>query len=163
MRSRIYPAVFVCTLLLLAACAPQEEESAVIQASTGETAPQAERIVIGDPSSGKPFSQAIQIGDTLYISGNLPIDPETNEHIKDSVEAETDQIMKNIKRMVEMAGFEMADVVKATVYLVDLNDYAAVNSVYVNYFPEDPPARACIGVKDILFGFRLEIDAIAQR
>ena len=120
------------------------------------------REVIGGPSSGRPYSPAVRIGDTLYVSGQIAIDPEGNE-VRDSVEAETEQVLNNIKRWVEEAGFEMSDVVRATVFLSDINDYDAMNSAYIRFFPENPPARACVAVREIVRGFRVEISCIAQR
>ncbi|HUX07020.1 MAG TPA: RidA family protein [Acidobacteriota bacterium] len=120
------------------------------------------REIIGGPSSGTPFSGAVKVGNTLYVSGQIAIDAEGNE-VRDSIEAETAQALENIKRLVEAAGFEMSDVVKATVYLADMADYDAMNQVYIGYFPENPPARACVAVSALARGFKLEISAIAVK
>ena len=122
----------------------------------------ADREIIGGPTSGRPYSPAVKIGNTVYVSGQIAIDINGNE-VRDSVEAETEQVLKNIERWLGEAGFEMSDVVRATVFLTDINDYDAMNSVYVRFFPENPPARACVAVKELVRGFRIEISAIAQK
>ena len=93
----------------------------------------------------------------------MAIDPETGTEVRESIEAETERVMLNIERLVRMAGFEMSDVTRATVYLSDIDDYAAMNAVYSRFFPTDPPARACVAVDSLVRGFRLEISCIAQR
>lgn len=136
-----------------------------------------ERSVIGGPSSGKPYSPAILTtrytlngnnernvtGQTLYVSGQVAINPETGEEVRDDVAAETRQVLENIKRWVEEAGFEMSDGVKATVFLADIADYAAMNEVYVEFFPDSPPARECVAVKEIVRGFRVEISLTVEK
>ena len=136
-----------------------------------------ERSVIGGPSSGKPYSPAIlttrytlgENGDrhiisrTLYVSGQIAIDPDTGAEVRDDVAAETRQVLENIRRRVEEADFEMADGVKCTVFLADIADYAAMNEVYVEFFPENPPARECVAVKEIVRGYRVEISLTAEK
>jgi 2-iminobutanoate/2-iminopropanoate deaminase len=139
-----------------------EEKSASEAAKREPVAQAIEREIIGGQSSGRPFSPAVRAGRTLYVSGQIAVDPEGNE-IRDSIEAETAQVLENIKRLVREAGFEMTDVVKVTVYLADMADYDAMNNVYLTYFPENPPARACVTVKALARGFRLEISCIAQK
>ncbi len=140
------------------------EESETSQAESDMTPAQAEpvagREVVGGSSSGRPFSPAVKVGNTLYVSGQIANDPDGNE-VRDSIEAETAQVLDNIKRLVEEAGFEMTDVVRATVFLADMADYDAMNQVYVSYFPENPPARACVAVKALARDFRIEISCIA--
>ena len=125
--------------------------------------PEALREVIGEAAPGLPFSPAVRVGDTLSVSGQMAIDPETGIEVRESIEAETERVMLNIERLVRMAGFEMSDVTRATVYLSDIDDYAAMNAVYSRFFPTDPPARACVAVDSLVRGFRLEISCIAQR
>lgn len=149
--------VLMISALLAFAFGRQENQS------TDATAQAIDREVIAGPSSGRPYSQAIRFGDTLYVSGQIAIDPHTGEGVRSSVEAETDQVMKNIKQYVELAGFEMKDVVKVTVFLANMEDYSAMNSAYIPFFPEDPPARECVAVKEIVRGYRVEISCIAQR
>lgn len=118
---------------------------------------------IGVVQEGRPFSPAVRIGDTLYVSGQIAVDPETGDAVRDDIKAETEQVLKNIKRLVEEAGFEMGDVVRATVFLTDISDYGPMNEVYAKFFPENPPARACVAVKELVSDFRVEISCIAQR
>ena len=136
-----------------------------------------ERSVIGGPISGKPYSPAIlttrflsdengnrqAIGQTLYVSGQIAIDPKTGTEVRDDVAAETRQVLTNIKKWVEEAGFSLSDGVKCTVFLADMADYAAMNEAYVEFFPENPPARECVAVKEIVRGFRVEISLVAER
>lgn len=136
-----------------------------------------ERVVIGGPTTGRPYSPAIRttvyrmVGDgsrvpvstTLQVSGQIAINPDTRAEVRESITAETQQVLDNIKHWVESAGFSMTDVVKCTVYLADIGDYDAMNAVYVTYFPVDPPARECVAVKEIVRGFRVEISCTAQR
>ena len=142
--------------------AERAESQPSIEAAPAQEPVAAVREVIGGPTSGMPYSPAIKIGNTVYVSGQIAIDINGNE-VRDSVEAETEQVLKNIERWLGEAGFEMGDVVRATVFLADINDYDAMNLVYVRFFPEDPPARACVAVKEIVRGFRVEISAIAQK
>ena len=125
--------------------------------------PRAAREVIGEPAPRLPYSPAVRVGDTLYVSGQIAVDPETGTEARESVEAETELVMLNIERLVRAAGFAMADVTRATVFLSDIDDYAAMNAVYSRFFPASPPARACVAVDGIVRGFRVEISCIAQR
>ena len=97
----------------------------------------------------------------LFISGQLGLDPETMEMATGGVAAEADRAMKNLRAILEEAGGDFAAIVKATIYLADINDFAAVNEVYASYFPSDPPARAAFAVADLPKGARVEIEAIA--
>jgi 2-iminobutanoate/2-iminopropanoate deaminase len=97
----------------------------------------------------------------LFISGQLGLDPETMEMAPGGVAAEADRAMKNLGAILEEAGGDFGAIVKATIYLADINDFAAVNEVYASYFPSDPPARAAFAVADLPKGARVEIEAIA--
>jgi len=135
----------------------EQEQSA----GAGQERPD-EREFIGATVEGRPYSPAVRIGDTLYVSGQVAIDADGNQ-VHGDVAEQTELVMENIKRLVEQAGFEMSDVVRATVFLVDIDDYAAMNEVYARYFPAAPPARACVAVRELVFGFLVEISCIAQR
>jgi 2-iminobutanoate/2-iminopropanoate deaminase len=154
--------LFVYILLNKTPEAKPDAEPAASQMTAAQTQPPAERTIINGPSSGRPFSPAIRVGGTLYVSGQLAIGPEGNE-VRDSFEAEVTQVLENIKRLVTEAGFEMNDVVKVTVYLADMADFDAMNKIYLTYFPENPPARECVAVKALARGFRIEIGCIAQK
>ncbi len=166
MNSRVLLIVLFAALVLLPACGQQAPEGDGEQAVVQESPPAADgavRQAIGAVAPGRPYTPAVRIGDTLYVSGQVAINPETGEEVHGSVEEETEQVMRNIERLVTEAGFEMPDVVRATVFLVDIDDYAAMNGVYGRYLPENPPARACVAVKEIVLGFKVEISCVAQR
>lgn len=107
-----------------------------------------------------PFNQGIVAGNLLFTSGQLPMHPATGE-VPDGVEAQTIQVMENLKAIIEAAGCGMENVVKTTVYLQNLDDFAVVNGIYSRYFPEKPPARACVEVSKMAKCALVEIDAIA--
>ena len=109
-----------------------------------------------------PFSAARQAGNTLYVSGQIPRTAEGAD-VRVSVDAETRQVMDNLSRVLEEHGYTFSDVVKATVYLKDVEDYHEMNAAYASYFDDEFPARACIGGAQIVFGFRVEISVIAHR
>ena len=112
------------------------------------------------PAGGPPYSPARQAGPTLYISGQVARTP-TGQEVRGSIEAETRQVMENLGRILKEHGYGFEDVVNATVYLADINDYAAMNKVYAEFFPNGFPARACVGGASLVFGFKVEISAIA--
>ncbi len=115
------------------------------------------------PAALGPYSQAIKVGDTLYCSGQIPIDPATGQLVSDSVEAETRQVMENLKAVVTEAGFAMSDVVRCTVYMTDMEDYAKINEVYGQYFTETPPARVAVQVANLPKYVNVEISCIAVK
>jgi len=112
------------------------------------------------PAAIGPYSQATMHNQTLYVSGQLPIDPTTGEMVAGDIAQETHQVMKNIAAIVEAAGGNMENVLKATVLLTDLANFAAMNEVYGSYFPQNPPARICYQVVALPKGARVEVDAI---
>jgi reactive intermediate/imine deaminase len=114
------------------------------------------------PLSSLPFSPGKQAGPTLYVSGQIPR-TQDGKDVRESVEAETRQVMDNIVRILKEKGYGPDDVVNATVYLKDLNDYQAMNKVYSSYFKNGFPARATVGGVDLVFGFRVEISCIAYK
>ena len=109
-----------------------------------------------------PYSPAVRAGDFLYVSGQVPVDPETGKAVTGDVRQETRQVLSNITRILEGCGLTRAHVVKCQVFLVDITDFAAMNEVYQEFFGEAKPARTTIGVASLpLPGSRVEIDAIA--
>lgn len=112
------------------------------------------------PAAIGPYSQGNIAGGFLFTSGQLPINPE-NGNVPTSIEEQTKQVMDNLKAIVEEAGLTMENVVKCTVYIVDMNDFAIVNEIYATYFPENPPARATVEISALAKGALVEIDAIA--
>ena len=115
------------------------------------------------PAAIGPYSQAVLVGDTLYCSGQIGIDPATSHVVDGSVEDETDQVLRNLLAVLSAASMDFSNVVKCTVYVADMNDYAIVNEVYARYFSEDPPARETVEVSRLPRDVRVEISCIAVR
>ncbi|MFI3321377.1 MAG: RidA family protein [Rikenellaceae bacterium] len=116
----------------------------------------------GAPKAVGPYSQAILAGNTLYISGQIPVNP-ADSSIPETIEEQTAQSLKNIDAILTEASFSKENVVKTTVLLSDMNDFAAMNGVYASYFTEDMPARACYQVAKLPLGVKVEIEAIAVK
>ncbi len=122
------------------------------------------KIIITDraPAPVGPYSQAVEANGFLFISGQIAIDPSTGNLVKDSIEAETKQIMENIKAILEARGLSLENIVDTTIFITDIDFFPAVNKVYGEYFKEDgAPARKTVAVKDLPLGARVEISAIA--
>ena len=113
------------------------------------------------PKPVGPYSQAVRAGNTLYISGQVAIDPISNTIIKSNIGDETTQIMKNIENILKEAGLMFDNVVRTKIYLTNMNDFSAVNNVYGSYFKSNPPARTTIEVSGLPLGVNVEIDMIA--
>ena len=110
-----------------------------------------------------PYSQAIQAGQTLYCSGQIPLDPKTGEILKGSVKEEAQLVMKNIEAVLKEAGYGFEHIVKTNIFLISMSDFAAVNEIYGQYFKSDPPARSTIAVKELPKGAQVEIEVVAYR
>lgn len=124
------------------------------------------RIISTDRGPGAigPYSQAVQTdGGLLFVSGQIPLVPATGAMAEGGVEAQAVQALENLKGIVEAAGYRLADVVKTTVYLADMNDFGAVNEIYARYFTENCPARVCVEVSRLPKDALVEIDAIASK
>ena len=115
------------------------------------------------PAPIGPYSQAIHSGKWLFCSGQGALDPATGKLLNESIAAETEQTLKNLGNVLRAAGFDYDDVVKTTVFLVDMNDFAAVNAVYAKYFGDVKPARSTVAVRELPAGIRVEIEAIAHK
>jgi 2-iminobutanoate/2-iminopropanoate deaminase len=123
------------------------------------------RTVVNSPHAPAPvaaYSQAIASGDLVFCSGQIAIDPQTGQMVTGGVEAETEQVLANLKAVLAAAGATLADVVKTTVYLANFEDFAAMNAIYVRAFPTEPPARATVGVSALPRGAKVELEAIAR-
>lgn len=112
------------------------------------------------PAAIGPYSQAIEVNGMVYTSGIIPVDPATGE-IPEGAAAQADRVFKSMSSLLEAAGTSMANVVKTTVFIKNMNDFAAINEVYAKYFPEPFPARSCIEVARIPKDVLLEAEAIA--
>lgn len=115
------------------------------------------------PEAIGPYSQGIRAGDFLFISGQIPLDPETGTVVGEMIEEQTRRVMENLGAILDASGMSMEDVVKTTIYLIDLTDFAAVNSVYSEFLSPPYPARATVGVNSLPKGVKIEIDAVARR
>ena len=115
------------------------------------------------PAAIGPYSQAIEANGTLYCSGQIALDPATGELLNADIKQETEQVLKNLGAVLDAAGYAYEHVVKTTVFLADMADYATVNEIYGKYFNEAKPARAAVAVKTLPKNVRVEIDCVAVK
>ncbi|MDX9881934.1 MAG: RidA family protein [Prolixibacteraceae bacterium] len=115
------------------------------------------------PAAIGPYSQAVEVNGILYISGQIPVNPETGKVEESNIAGQTAQVMKNIGAILEAAGYTFQDVVKSTCLLSDMANFKGMNEVYGNYYPVDPPARAAFAVKDLPLGVLVEIETVAVK
>jgi 2-iminobutanoate/2-iminopropanoate deaminase len=115
------------------------------------------------PAAIGPYSQAVEVNGTLYISGQIPLDPETMKVVDGGIQEQTEQALKNIGAILHEAGYEYSDVVKSTCLLSDMANFKAMNEIYSKYYPENSPARAAFAVKDLPLGVLIEIETIAAK
>ena len=115
------------------------------------------------PAAIGPYSQAIEVNGTLYVSGQIPFVPETMTVISEDVKEQTRQSLENVKAILEEAGYSLKDVVKAGVFIKDMNDFAAINEVYAEYLGDVKPARACVEVARLPRDVKVEIEVIAVK
>jgi 2-iminobutanoate/2-iminopropanoate deaminase len=113
------------------------------------------------PAAIGPYSQAVKIGDLVFASGQLPVNPETGEIVQGDIEAQTRQAIKNLKLVLEGAGSALESTVKTTLFIVHMEDFPRINKVYTELFPSAPPARSCVEVSALPKGAKVEIEAIA--
>ena len=113
------------------------------------------------PAAIGPYSQAIQVGNLVYTSGQIPIDPATGMFVEGGIKEQTRQSLLNVKAILEKAGLTMNDVVKTTVFMADMNDFADMNAVYAEFFSEPYPARSAVAVKTLPKGALVEIEVVA--
>lgn len=115
------------------------------------------------PAAVGPYSQAIASGDLVFCSGQLGLDPASGDLVEGGVEAQADRSLRNLSAVLDAAGLTMGDVVKTTIFLADIADFAAINAVYAQYMPDPPPARSTFAVAALPKGGLIEIEAIARR
>ena len=113
------------------------------------------------PAAIGPYSQGVMVNNFLFISGQLPMDPETMEMVTGDIQQQTKQSLENIKSILEEAGLNFNNVIKTTVFIKDMDDFAKINEIYGNYFNENKPARACVEVARLPKDAGVEIEAIA--
>ena len=112
------------------------------------------------PAAVGPYSQAVRVGSTVYCAGQIPLDPKSGQIVPGDVGAQTRRVLENITMVLKAEGLSLRDVVKTTIYLVDLADFQTVNEIYGGYFESAPPARSTVQVSALPKGARLEIEAI---
>ena len=115
------------------------------------------------PAAIGPYNQAVKAGKTLYVSGQIPLIPETMDLVESGIADETHQVLKNVGAILENAGYGFEDVVKASIFLSDMTNFAVVNEIYAQYFTENQPARECVAVKTLPKNVNVEISVIAWK
>lgn len=115
------------------------------------------------PAAIGPYSHAVSTGDFLFTSGQIALDPATGKIAGDTIEIQTEQVLKNLEAVLAANGMTFSDVIKTTVFLTDLSDFAVVNGIYATRFPSEPPARSCVQVAGLPGGSRIEIELIAHK
>ncbi len=115
------------------------------------------------PAAIGPYSQAIQVGNLIYTSGQIPIDPATGQLVEGGVKEQTRQSLNNIQAILQEAGLTMASVVKTTVFMADMADFAEMNSIYAEFFTEPYPARSAVAVKTLPKNALVEIEVVAEK
>ena len=115
------------------------------------------------PAAIGPYSQAIQVGNLIYTSGQIPIDPATGQLVEGGIKEQTRQSLSNIQAILQKAGLTMASVVKTTVFMADMADFAEMNSVYAEFFTEPYPARSAVAVKTLPKNALVEIEVVAEK
>lgn len=113
------------------------------------------------PAPVGPYSQAVQFGQVLFCSGQIPINPKTNEVLKGSIEEQTELAMNNVGEVLKAAGLGYEDIIKTSIFITDMSQFPKVNEVYAKYFPETAPARSCVAVKELPKSVDVEIEVIA--
>jgi len=115
------------------------------------------------PAAIGPYSQAVEIGGTLYISGQIPLDPATMKIVDGGIQEQTTQVLSNIGAILKEAGYDFKDVVKSTCLLSDMANFKAMNEIYGKYYSENAPSRAAFAVKELPMGVLVEIETIAAK
>jgi 2-iminobutanoate/2-iminopropanoate deaminase len=115
------------------------------------------------PAAVGPYSQAVEINGTLYVSGQIPINPDTGKLVEGDITVQTEQVFRNITAILESAGYTFSDVVKSTCLLSDMANFKAMNEVYGRYYTANQPARAAFAVKELPLGSLIEIETIAMK
>ncbi len=115
------------------------------------------------PAPIGPYNQAVQYGDMLFISGQIALDPQTGQLVQDDIQSETQQVMNNLKAILDKAGMDFSNVIKSTIFLMDMGQFALVNEVYGSYFGDGAPARETVQVSGLPKGVKVEISMIAGK
>jgi 2-iminobutanoate/2-iminopropanoate deaminase len=115
------------------------------------------------PKAIGPYSQAVMIDSFLYASGQIAIDPATGEFVEGGIEAQTERVLENIKAILKAAGMDLNNVIKTTVFVTNIGDFAKINEIYGRYFKDNPPARSLVEVKSLPKGALIEIEVVAHK
>ncbi len=115
------------------------------------------------PAAVGPYSQAVRAGNFIFTSGQLPMEADTGKFVEGGVEAQAEQVLKNVKAVLEAEGYSLADVIKATCFATNMGDFAAVNGVYAKFFDKEPPARSFVEVSALPRGAMIEIEVVAWK
>ena len=115
------------------------------------------------PAAIGPYSQAIRVGNLIYTSGQIPIDPATGVFVEGGIKEQTRQSLTNVKAILQEAGLSMANVIKTTIFMADMNDFTDMNAVYAEFFAESYPARSAVAVKTLPKGALVEIEVVAEQ
>jgi 2-iminobutanoate/2-iminopropanoate deaminase len=115
------------------------------------------------PAAIGPYSQAVEMNNTLFISGQIPINPETGKLVEGDITIQTEQVFRNILAILTVAGYSFSDVVKSTCFLSDIANFKTMNEVYARHYPEEQPARSAFAVKELPLGALIEIETIAMK
>ncbi len=156
MKKQILYSLFALLLIFMTGCDTEDDDNGEKITKTVISTP-------GAPAAIGPYSQAILAGNTLYCSGQIAIDPSTGELIQNDIQAEAHQVLKNLGAVLNKADMDYGNVVRATVFLKDMNDYSKINDVYKEYFTENPPARAAVQVARLPMDVSVEISLIAVK
>jgi 2-iminobutanoate/2-iminopropanoate deaminase len=137
----------------------------VVRGEQGQQSAARRRVIRPEkiPNTGLPYSPGILVGNTLYLSGNLGRDPVTAELVRGGIDAETRQALANMREVLKAAGMEFKDVTTVTAYITSFDDFARFNTIYREYFPSDPPARATVQVAALNAGAHVELQMIAVK
>ena len=115
------------------------------------------------PAPVGPYSQAVEVNNFLFCSGQIPLDAQSGEMLQGSIEEETQKVMANVSEVLKAADLNFENIIKTTIFLTDLNDFTKVNEVYASYFKNEPPARSCVEVSKLPKGANVEIEVLAHR
>lgn len=113
------------------------------------------------PAAVGPYSQAVKVGDFIYTAGQIPLEPQTGSLVEGGIEVQTRQVIQNLAAVLEAAGSSLNQIVKTTIFVTDIKDFATVNQVYGSFFSDRPPARSTVQVAALPLGARVEIEAVA--
>jgi 2-iminobutanoate/2-iminopropanoate deaminase len=120
-------------------------------------------IILTDEAPGAvgPYSQAVRVGSFLYTAGQIGLDPQSGQMVADDIELQTERVLKNLKAVLQAAGGDLSNIVKTTVFMIDMREFGAMNNVYARFFGDEPPARSAVQVAALPLEGRVEIEAVA--